>query len=139
MVTLSLHAGLSPAAHRAVGEALLALREDGGAIVTSGGVTHNQAEFRRGWFAREPAETTTPWSERFSAWALDALQGDAAARAGKMLQGEGQPDYARAHPTLDHWLPTLVAAGAAGNARGRVLHRGYQHALSTALVAFDGA
>jgi hypothetical protein len=53
-----------------------------------------------------------------------------------LLEAPAHPDFARAHPTLDHWLPVLVAAGAAGRDAATVLHRGFQHGLSTALVAF---
>jgi len=136
VITLSLREDFDPAAHLALGRALEALRQDGVALVASGGLTHNQAEFRRGWHRGEAHDTTTDWSARFAAHALALLDATEPDRARGLLDAPSHPDFARAHPTLDHWLPVLVAAGAAGGDAATVLHRGFQHGLSTALVAF---
>ena len=136
VVTLSLRDDLDPAAHLELGRSLEALRDDGVAIVASGGLTHSQAEFRRGWSSGEPHGATTAWSERFEAHVLALLHEPAPERARGLLDAPAHADFARAHPTLDHWLPVLVAVGAAGRDVATVLHRGFQHALSTALVAF---
>lgn len=53
-----------------------------------------------------------------------------------MLDAAAHPDFARAHPTLDHWLPALIAAGAADGEPGRAWHQGFQRSLSTAMVVF---
>jgi 4,5-DOPA dioxygenase extradiol len=136
VVTLSLAAGLDADAHLALGQALAPLRDDAVAVVASGGVTHNQNEFRRAWFAGAPLDAVTAWSGRFEAWALDALAEPEPARAARLLGARAHADFALAHPTIEHWLPALVAAGAARGDAARVLHRGFQHSLSTALVAF---
>jgi 4,5-DOPA dioxygenase extradiol len=136
VVTLSLDPGLDPERHLRIGRAVAALRREGVGVITSGGLTHNQAEFRRRWFAGAPVEATTPASARFEAWALEVLAEPGEARTRALLAAPQHPDFGWCHPTLDHWLPTLVAVGAAEGAPGTVLHRGFQHALSTALLAF---
>jgi 4,5-DOPA dioxygenase extradiol len=55
-----------------------------------------------------------------------------------------QPDYARAHPTPEHFWPVLVATGAAGADSGRRVHQGFQLGLSMSAFMFgdlgdDGA
>ncbi len=134
VVTLSLDPSLDPARHVALGRALARLRGAGVAIVASGGLTHNQGEFRRGWFAGAPVEAAAPPSARFEGWALAALQGAGPGRTTALLAAGEHPDFAWSHPTPDHWLPTLVAVGAAEDEPGTVLHRGFQHSLATALV-----
>jgi 4,5-DOPA dioxygenase extradiol len=155
IVTVSLQQGLHPEAHLRLGRALAPLRVSGVVILTSGGLTHNQERFRSGFFAaiaahgREAAfagrgmgEQVHPPSSRFEAWALETLALPSEARERALLDARTHPDFSWAHPTMDHWLPTLIAAGAAtgladdaGDAP-RVVHRGFQHSLSTALVAF---
>lgn len=136
LVTLSLHAGFDPAFHEALGAALRPLRADGVAVLCSGGITHDQSEFRRGYFAREAPATAVASSARFEAWALAAFVSPEPARSELLRDAERHPDFRECHPTLDHWLPSRVALGAAGEDHGLVLHRGFQHSLSTAMVGF---
>jgi hypothetical protein len=56
-----------------------------------------------------------------------------------LLRAGEHPDFAWCHPTPDHWLPTLIATAAAPDEPGVVLHRGFQHSLSTALLGFGRA
>ena len=139
VVTVSLAAHLDPLQHLALGHALAPLRQEGVAILTSGGLTHNQQAFREGWFAGTPIPTAEAPSARFEAWALEALAEVGLAREQRLLEAATHPDFAWAHPTPDHWLTTLVAAGAAHEEPGRALFRGFQHSLSTALVGFGTA
>lgn len=136
VVTLSLDPSLDPARHVQIGRALAPLRQEGVALVASGGVTHNQAEFRRGWFAGAPVETAVAPSARFEAWAIGILEGAGPDRTRALLAAAEHPDFAWSHPSMDHWLPTLVAVGAAEEEPGIVLHRGFQHSLATALLRF---
>jgi 4,5-DOPA dioxygenase extradiol len=136
VVTLSLHAGLIPELHLALGAALRGIRKDGVAILASGGLTHNQAEFRRAYSAGEDVNEGAPPSVRFSEWALSTFATSGRARSDALLQATDHPDFSWCHPSLDHWLPSLVAAGAAEDERGVVLHRGFQHSLSTAMLGF---
>lgn len=138
VVTLSLDPSLDPGVHVALGRALAPLRDEGVAVIVSGGLTHNQGAFRQGWFSRAPLDHVEPPSARFEAWALATLATPGPARTDALLAAEQHPDFAWAHPGIDHWLPTLVAVGAAEHEPGEVLHRGFQHSLSTALVRFGG-
>ena len=108
VVQLSLDARLAPAAHLALGRALAPLRDEGVLILASGNLTHNLGDA----FARlQRGDTTTPgWARDFDGDAARALkQSDHA-----WLEAALQTDAGRlAHPTPDHWLPVLYAAGAA--------------------------
>jgi 4,5-DOPA dioxygenase extradiol len=147
VLTVSLHASMDPALHVALGQALGALRAAGVVILCSGGLTHNQAEFRRAYFAHTGgaldakghvaagAEVALP-SQRFARAMLEKFATLGSERTSALLRAPAHPDFKFCHPTLDHWLPTLVAAGAAGTDPCVVLHQGFQYSLSTAMVGF---
>jgi 4,5-DOPA dioxygenase extradiol len=87
-----------------LGEALRPLRDRGVMIVGSGSLTHNLHEFRPG------ATQEAGYAREFSAWIQEQVLGghvDAIEH-----YREAAPHAARAHPTEDHFLPLLVAAGA---------------------------
>lgn len=146
VVAVSLWSGGGSGSHLALGQALVPLLRCGPAgeapvvacLVASGGLTHNQAEFRRGYLAGEEASgPPDARSSAFADWAVTALSLPEAARVEALLRGaEAHPHFAWCHPTAEHWWPTLVAAGAAAGDGASVLHSGYQHSLSTALVRF---
>lgn len=139
IVTLSLHRSLDPALHVRLGGALRALRDEGVAVLASGGLTHNQREFRRAYFAggRE-AEAAAP-SRHFASAMLTAAAAAGRRRTAALLGATDHPDFAWCHPSTDHWLPLLVAIGAAEEEPGVVLHQGFQHSLSTAMLGFGTA
>ena len=103
VVQLSIDHRLSPEEHLALGRKLAPLRDEGVLIAGSGNITHN---LRHAFTRRDfPA-----WAANFDAAAAEALKradGDALA---KLLSTD---DGRRAHPTPDHYLPLLYAAGAA--------------------------
>lgn len=136
VVTLSLAEGEDARTHHALGAALAPLRRDGVLIVTSGGATHSQATFRRRYFAGEDPRDTEPFSATFDHWLEGVLTADPTARAAGLLGAPSHSAYAQAHPTLDHFLPLLVASGAAGDDSGVRIHGGFQHALSMAAYRF---
>jgi aromatic ring-opening dioxygenase catalytic subunit (LigB family) len=136
VVTVSMAAHLDPARHLDLGRALAPLRDEGVAIVTSGGLTHNQEAFRQGWFAGSPVDAAQAPSARFADHALAALAATGPERDRRLLDAPAHPDFAWAHPTLDHWLPALIAAGAADRDPGVAWYQGFQHSLSTAMVVF---
>ncbi len=137
VVTVSIRRGGDAAAHFALGEALAPLADEGLLILASGGATHNQNEFRASYFAKNPSNHTEDFSVRFDRWVRDALTLTPEARKSTLLNAVDHPDYAQAHPTPDHWMPLLVAAGAAGARSGRLLSAGFQHTLSMAAYRFD--
>jgi 4,5-DOPA dioxygenase extradiol len=89
----------------ALGQALAPLAQDGVLIVGSGSLTHKLCEFRTG--QTEAASC----AQEFSAWVRQAVRDGDITRLGQTL--ELAPHAARAHPTTEHFLPLLVAAGAA--------------------------
>lgn len=114
-IQLSLKAGLDPAAHIAAGAALAPLREEGVLIVGSGMSYHNLPALLSPGDARANAA-----SDRFDAWLTDAVEeGDPALRDRKLAAWLLAPDAKACHPRSEHLVPLFVAAGAAGEDRGR--------------------
>ena len=87
-----------------MGRALAPLRAQGVAILGSGSLTHNLYEVFHG--GKE-----APYAQAFANWATRAiLDGN----SGALLHYRAQaPSAERAHPTEEHFLPLVVAAGAA--------------------------
>lgn len=105
---LSLDAGRSFRDHHEMGRRLAPLRREGVFILASGGVVHNLREMT-------PAAESEPrpWAARFdAAFAAAAARGDREALIDPFAR---LPEAARAIPTADHYLPFLVALGAAAD------------------------
>jgi len=108
VVQLSIDLRQPPAVHLAIGRALAPLRSDGVLILASGNVTHN---LRHAFRAHQAGETATPeWAQRFDAGVARALaEHDSGFLTAALETDEGR----MSHPTPDHYLPLLYAAGAA--------------------------
>jgi 4,5-DOPA dioxygenase extradiol len=108
VLQLSIDARLPGQEHFALGRALAPLRDEGVLILGSGNIVHNLRDaFGR---MRRGDQQTPPWAAGFDADAERALlQHDGAylSRAHEDARGR------EAHPTPDHYLPLLYAAGAA--------------------------
>jgi len=117
---ISVQTPLGPAHHIALGKALAPLREEGVLILGSGSATHNLRDFRGASAVGDPPK---PYVKPFDDWLVKTVEaGDAEALA----DYERAPEAARNHPTAEHFLPIFVpfgAALAAGEAKGRTLHR----------------
>jgi 4,5-DOPA dioxygenase extradiol len=95
-----------PARLYGIGRALAPLRADGVLILGSGNLTHNlgAADWR-------PDPPTPAWASDFDAWIEATL---AAGDVDRLLDyGRLAPAVRTAHPTREHFVPLLVAAGAA--------------------------
>ena len=89
-----------------LGSKLAPLAKQGVCIVGSGNLVHNLR--RIDFYEREPPPG---WAIEFDAWAAEALaKGDHEALVEFERRG---PHAALAHPTHEHFLPALFAAGAA--------------------------
>jgi aromatic ring-opening dioxygenase catalytic subunit (LigB family) len=111
IVPLSLKTGLDPAEHLAAGAALAAMRDEGVLIVGSGMSYHNMAAFRT-------TGATSP-SEAFDAWlTADVENPDPAARRDGLIHWDRAPAARNAHPREEHFLPLMIAAGAAAEDPG---------------------
>ena len=117
--------------HLALGRALAPLRAGRVLVMGSGNATHNLRQ--RG----NRDDPPVAWAQAFDDWL------EAAAEEGREddLAGylETAPEASRNHPSPDHYLPLLVAFGAAGpGARGRRLHASFTYAtLSMAAFSFS--
>lgn len=114
VVQLSLHAGLDPQAHLAIGRALEPLRDEGVLVIGSGMSYHNLREF----FSSTQAAVSA--SEQFDTQLTNAVEeGDANARDAHLTAWKQMPGALASHPRAEHLLPLMVVAGAAGADRGR--------------------
>jgi 4,5-DOPA dioxygenase extradiol len=107
VIQLSINAQLPVADHVEIGRALAPLRDDNVLIFASGNIVHNLWDaflrYRRG-------DATTPeWARGFDAKIADTLSGHDHQTLIHALDGEGG---AQAHPSPDHYIPLLYAAGA---------------------------
>lgn len=108
VLQLSMDYGRPPAEHYALGQQLRSLRERGVLIVGSGNVVHNLRAVRRGTGINAAYEWANEFDfqvqERVKHGRLDALA---------QFQQWGGQGAQLAHPTHEHYLPLLYAAGAA--------------------------
>lgn len=106
VLQVSMPSGEGARALFALGQRLAPLRDDGVFVLCSGNMTHNLGAVD---FAGESAPPD--WAADFDEWARDVL----ARRDWDLLLAyeTRAPRYRMSHPTDDHWLPLIVAAGAA--------------------------
>ena len=94
----------SPAELLAVGRALAPLRREGVLVIGSGFLTHNLRALR--------LQETPGWARDFDAWSADAI---ARRDIDALLDYRARaPGVRESLPTHEHFVPVLVAAGAAG-------------------------
>lgn len=108
VVQLSIDSRKSLDEHLALGAKLAPLRERGVLILGSGNVVHNL----RAMIWTDP-QGGFDWTRRFDAAAREALTGKPEAAAGL----SSHPDFKKAVPTPDHYIPLLYLAGLAGAAK----------------------
>lgn len=123
LIQLSMDYGRPPAEHWMLGRQLAALRERGVLIVGSGNIVHNLRAVQRGTAPNQAYD----WAIEF-----DRVVGE------QLAKGDlsALPDFSRlgalarqAHPTHDHYLPLLYAAGAvAPQERPRFFNADFQSA-----------
>jgi 4,5-DOPA dioxygenase extradiol len=122
VVQLSLIHGGDAEAHLKLGEALAPLRQEGVLIFGSGGAVHNLR-----WLDRDGRGGAIDWAAEFDRWVnAKVAAGDTQALAQYRDQA---PNAALAHPSEEHFLPLLVAMGAASNghggAKGKRIHESF--------------
>ena len=115
IVMISLDNDLTAETHLKLGAALQRLRDEDILIIGSGMSYHNMRKFR----SDEPAHVDE--AKRFDRWLTEAVEkADPAARNSTLAHWDQNPDARACHvPDHDHLVPLFVAAGAAGEDRGR--------------------
>jgi 4,5-DOPA dioxygenase extradiol len=118
---LSLLRNADAATHYELGRAIHKLRDEGVLIVASGAITHNFS-----WLNRYAGVETTPLrqAEDFTNWVAGKVEaGDVAA----LLNYRSAPSGADAHPSEEHFMPMLVAIGAAAGDSSRRYQPGFTY------------
>jgi 4,5-DOPA dioxygenase extradiol len=118
--------------HLALGAKLAKLRERGVLVLGSGNVVHNLRALD--W---SQPDAGFDWAQRFDTAARELLT----ERPSEVASLQAHPDFARAVPTAEHFLPLLYLAGlaAANAARVDVLVDGYAFgALSMICYGVEG-
>jgi 4,5-DOPA dioxygenase extradiol len=113
---ISIQPSLDAEHHLRVGAALAPLTRDGVLVIGSGHMTHNLREWiadarRRGSMSideRDPDQ----YVRDFRDWVDNVLRSDDRAALVDWL--DLAPHARRAHPTTEHFLPLMIAVGAAG-------------------------
>jgi len=119
---VSMPARLDANAAYAFGQALGTLADEGVLVIGSGSLTHNLYEFR----SRDGAEPA--YAREFVEWVRHAATTGDHDRLKQTLALA--PQAQRAHPSAEHFLPLLVAAGAAGERSSvAVLDGGFTHGV----------
>ncbi|GGK76584.1 DODA-type extradiol aromatic ring-opening family dioxygenase [Amphritea balenae] len=104
VLQLSLDSRLDPVSLLLLGRVLGELRDQGIAIVTTGGVTHNLFDMA---FNNGPPAA---YAQRFQYWVREKVASrDTTALSQPHIETK---DYQQAHPSSEHYLPLLVAMGA---------------------------
>lgn len=118
--------------HFDLGRKLRALRDEGVLILASGTLTHDLRVLWRYHGQRDAPPLD--YAERFDLIAGKLVE---AGNWAQLCDPERLPAFRRNHPSDEHYLPLLVAAGA-GDGPGRTIHRSFRGAaFSMRCFAFD--
>ncbi|MCW5652255.1 4,5-DOPA dioxygenase extradiol [Hydrogenophaga sp.] len=123
VIQLSMDYSRPPAEHFALGRELARLRERGVLIVGSGNVVHNLRAVRRD----VPNNQAYDWAIEFDRTVAEHI---GAGRLASLVDFQQQGAVAQlSHPTWDHYLPLLYAAGAVHEQEApRYFNEGFQAA-----------
>lgn len=132
VLQVSVQSPLGARHHAALGRALASLREENMLLFCSGSATHNLYDFGRYAPDAQPA----PYAREFDDWLTNCVS--RGAREDIVEFKTRAPEARRNHPSDEHFLPMIVAAGSATDPKGRVLHDSFTYGvLSMAAFAYD--
>ncbi len=130
VVRVSLPLNLTPAKILKLGHALAPLREEGVMIVSSGGAVHNLRELRWSHKSLDGAA----WATEFESWLVSMLQKK---DVDSILNAEEHPQFYKAHPSQEHFLPIISAVGAAlPGDQLNILHGGIEY-FTLSMLSFS--
>ncbi|KAF4450674.1 hypothetical protein F53441_6215 [Fusarium austroafricanum] len=124
LVQVSLFKNEDPHAHYALGRAVSALRDEGIVVIGAGMSVHNLRDMHHMF---EGNTQPLPYVVSFDNALKEAVEADPAVREDKMAAVCKRGDAKQAHPFMDHLMPVFIAAGAAGEDKGKqtwTLHEG---------------
>ena len=114
VIQVSIDRRLSLQHHFEIGRSLADLRDEGVLVMGSGNIVHN---LRDAFSRMRGGNTDTPeWARRFDESVQHALMDRDWPRL--LSLATETDDGPLAHPTLDHWLPLIYAAGASVETSG---------------------
>jgi len=114
VVQLSLRSDFDPEAHIRLGRAIASLRSEGILILGSGLSYHNLRRFN---------DSGASASREFDQWLNETLrESDLQKRAERLIRWTEAPSARLAHPTADHFVPLMVAFGAAERESARTIY-----------------
>jgi 4,5-DOPA dioxygenase extradiol len=129
VLQLSLQPRQSAQYHYDIGKLLAPLRDEGVLIIASGSTTHNLG------LVRWNDSNVDTWAKDFELWFEKSIAENDF--NGLLKAQTTAPNFKKAHPTPEHWLPIYVAIGAA-HENASLLHKGFEHGdLSMAAARFD--
>lgn len=110
VVQLSIDGRATASRHLEIGRSLAALRDEDILILGSGNIVHNLGDA----FGRmRSGDVATPgWAAEFDHAVVRGLEAHDTAALARLIES---PEGRKAHPTPEHYLPLLYAAGAAGD------------------------
>jgi hypothetical protein len=119
-VTISLREGQNAADHLAIGVALAPLRHEGALLLGSGVPCYHNFDVL---FTRSADKLSDGIKQSFSfeAWLTETLSREPTERFARLRKWEVAPGARNCHPAgeAEHFMPTLVIAGAAQGSLGR--------------------
>lgn len=102
-----------------LGESLAVLRKQGILVIGSGGSVHNLR-------ALNIDGITAEWATSFENWLLNAVEGNHFNQVTN--PAEFPPEFIMAHPTIEHFMPLIVAWAAANRERaGKRIYHGFMY------------
>ena len=104
-----------------MGHALASLREQGVMIVASGGAVHNLRHLK--WAQKN--STGQGWAREFEDFLIAVL---ANKDVETLIGASEHPEFSKAHPSLEHFLPLVFSVGAALTGdEVKILYRGIEY------------
>jgi len=121
-VTMSLRTGQMAATHLAMGAALAPLRREGILLLGSGLPSFHNFHVMMSK-SRPVRDDAIEKCLSFDAWLLETMKCEATERWRRLCSWEGAPGARTCHPAgeAEHFMPTLVLAGAAQSLQGRAV------------------
>lgn len=130
VVRISLPINLIPIQLLKLGHTLSKLRENGVMLIGTGGAVHNLSELK--WSQKHgPGHD---WAKEFEQYVLLAVQNK---DVDALVAIDENPEFFKAHPSAEHYLPILFAVGAAlPGDEMRVIFKGVEYG-SLSMLCFE--